>query len=92
MNLMDDILASNYSPNFKVGFEERVMERLRKNISDLQKSIDYAFPKVFYTGLAVAAALAIFMLVTGQTLSIDSLLGIENLNMEKVLAMTISNY
>lgn len=83
---------NNYSPDFKPFFETRLMARLDRLTGS--KSVDSIYSLFFrrfvYSGFAAIAAVLLVIFITNGNLGIDSLLGVEDLNIENAIAMAIS--
>ncbi len=81
----------NYSPSFGEDFTDKVMNKIfdeetKNRIYDLFP----AFKKVLIGGLAATIALLLSVYLTDGNLTIDSLLGLSDLNSDEVL-LTLMN-
>jgi len=82
-----------YAPDFSPFFETRLMARIAQLKTE---SYDYVFNRVFQrimiSGIAAVALLLITIFISDGTISIDTLMGTSNLDLESLTAFTITGY
>lgn len=82
----------NYSPDFQPFFETRLMARIEKlsGLSSVDSIYSLFFRRFVYSGFAAIAAILIVIFIMNGNLGVDSLLGVEEMNIENAIAMAIS--
>ena len=86
-------VLETYAPDFNPFFETRLMSKIAQI---KEESYDYlfnrAFQKIMLSGIAAVTLLLITIFVSDGTLSIDTLMGTSNLDLESLTALTITGY
>ncbi len=82
-----------FRPDFKAGFEERIMNKIvNLKAQSFDQVFTRSFQKISLIGAAAVIALLVTILAIDGSLSTDSLIGINNIDMETATSMIISGF
>jgi hypothetical protein len=86
-------LLDQYQPDFKDFFETRVMGKITQvQEQSYELLFNRAFQRVTMYSVAALIAIIATIAISDGSFSTDTLMGISNLDMESMTAMTISGY
>lgn len=86
-------VLNDFKPDFKSGFEKRVMDSIIKvKENSYSHAFNNAFKRIALSGAAAIIILMITIYMSDGNLSTDSLLGTGDMNIESYTAMMFNNF
>lgn len=87
-------IMKGFNSDFEPFFETRLMAKIEQlnQQSSAVEIYNLFFKRLFVTSITAIAAMLIITLILNGGLSIDAVLGIENLGVEKAIAMSITEF
>lgn len=87
-------LFKDYNPDFKPFFETRLRAKLDalKNDVKVLKLYDHFFRRLVVSGIVTIAAMLVLIFIINGSLSIDSILGLEDLSLENSIMLSMTDF